>query len=88
MTENVKKNYAKELEDNIIEKVETLLNQVGVDRGNRIRSQNPTHKVIKSVCVSLTPHPGKPLAEMTLKLDIKNVSTYLFVCLFQYLYDI
>ena len=58
ITNNVQRIYAEEMSANVVEKIETIINQKGT-----------AHTMNKSVCVVLTSHPGKTLKDVSLKLD-------------------
>ena len=69
LTANMQLIYKEEIQNNIIQKVETHINQAGIEKANKIKAQDPSHEVLKSACVVLTSFPGQPLTEVGLKLD-------------------
>ena len=69
ISENMQKIYLKNIENGVIDKIETYLNNTGWENDIKRRSQNPNHQVRKSVCVVLSSKPGITLANVGLNLE-------------------
>ena len=69
VTANVKAIYEESIRDGTIHTVKTHLNTAGWKREQELQSQNPQHRIRKSVCVVITATPGTSLEGLNLKTD-------------------
>ena len=69
ITENMQRIYNEEMKNGVVQKIETVLNQTGLDMARKRHSQDPSQPITMSACVILSSTPGKDLAGIGLKLD-------------------
>ena len=50
-----------------IQKIEAFWNTAGINQENMKKAQDPSHQIVKSVCILLTSNPGKDLSDVSLK---------------------
>ena len=60
--------YKEEIDKGVIQKVETILNETGLDMARKRHSVDPTQAITMSACVILSSPPGKELTDVGLKL--------------------
>ena len=68
ITSNMKAIYKEEIDKGVIQKVETILNETGLDMARKRHSVDPTQAITMSACVILSSPPGKELTDVGLKL--------------------
>ena len=67
LTENIQEIYKQEMSDGAVQKIETFLNQAGLDMARKRHSQDPSQPITMSACVVLSSAPGMDLTEIGLK---------------------
>ena len=69
LRKNLRKIYAKEIEDQTVKEIEIYFNQAALARAEQRKSRDPSYEVTRSACIVLTSHPGASLAEVKLMED-------------------
>ena len=69
ITANMERFYRQEIENGTIQKIESFINQPGLERARKRHCQDPSQVITSSACVVLSSSPGKDLSEVGLKLD-------------------